>query len=155
MSAIVKLWRMWSYHYKKSTFKKPIFKFTHISLCFWVEASKKIIIMNRDGKITYPFSNTKITLMTVQGDMLEDIPFILPVMRDRTQKSAGNIIWKAAFAFLIRESYGRWEDLVEPGWKLFMNTAEIISAPLFGRLLKLAKLVNKGNITSIEISLSS
>ena len=47
--------------------------------------------------------------------------------------------------------------MVEPGWKLFMNTAEIISAPLFGRLLKLTKLVNKGLtwITSIEISLSS
>jgi len=48
--------------------------------------------MNRDCKIAYPFSNTKITLTRVQGDTLEDIPFILPVMRDRTQKAACNII---------------------------------------------------------------
>ena len=92
MLAIVKLQRLWSYHNKKSTFKKSIFKLSSISLCFRVKASKKIIVMNRDCKITYAFSNTKITLTQVQGDMLEDIPFILPVMRDRTQKSASNII---------------------------------------------------------------
>jgi len=133
----VKLQRIKSYLNKESTSKKSGFKITSISLRFRVEASKKIIIVNRDRKITYHVNKST-------GRCVKDVLLILPVMCDRTQKSACNIIREAAFVFPIREGYSRQENLVEPDWELLMNTAEIISATLFRRLLELAKLVNKG-----------
>ena len=77
---------------KECTFEKSRFKIISISCRFRVEASKEVIIMNRDCKVTYPFSNAKIMSRRVQGDVLKDVHFILPVMCDGTQKSARNVI---------------------------------------------------------------
>lgn len=79
----------------------------------------------------------------VQGDALKYIHFILPVMCDGTQKSACNIIRKASFVFTVRECNRRRENFVEPGWKFFINTAEIIPTTFVRGLLKLANLINK------------
>ena len=77
---------------KESTFEKSKFKIIGITHSLRIEASKEVIIMNRDCKVTYPFSNAKSILRRAQRDVLKDIHFIFPVVRDGTQKSACNVI---------------------------------------------------------------
>ena len=71
-----------------------------------IEASKEVIIMNRDCKVTDPFLNAKNHIKKgVIGDLLKDVHFILPVVCDRTQKLACNVIQETLFIFVVRESY--------------------------------------------------
>ena len=128
---------------KERAFEKSRFKIISISDCFRIEASKEVIIVNRDCKVTYPFSNAKIVSRRAQGDVLKNVHFILPVMCDGTQKSACNVVGETSFVFIVRESYSGRENPVEPGWQFLIDAAEIISATFIGGLLKLAELVNK------------
>jgi len=52
---------------KECASEKSRFKIISISCRFRVEASKEVIIMNRDCEVTYPFSNAKITSRWIMG----------------------------------------------------------------------------------------